>query len=771
MTRRNKFDICGFFLLLVSECCVAAHTNLHRDDQAIVRPVILKTPHGSQHLRIPPPSSGGHPGDPSNPHPLNAHPSNQRPRPYYTGDDQLGSPYYLDAQGRPAAQPPHVTPEDLAFRGKECDMDPKGACHPQARYRSHSGRCNNLHYPDFGAADQPLPRILPPVHHAAFFRTRSAAGGLLPSPRVVSLAARSLPQARPTEHNVMVMQMGQFIDHDFVLTPVVQDDDKKSLECKECNSWTHPGCAPIPIPRNDPFKSAHDVKTGALRCLPFTRTAVRARPSGFGRHTVDQINISTGFLDLSTVYGNDACRMNRLRLFTNGHMTETRVMDFEKGVLPMVPGDLFEDCRTKHGKCFMAGDDRSNEHLGIMVSHMLYLREHNRIAMRLTKMNPHWDDERVYQVARQINIAQYQHMLYNEFVPTLIGYWKAKEYGLLPQKNGYSDRYDSRVNPGVLNEFATAAFRLGHTMIPDDFRMLDKDYAPVSSFPLVETFHNTSMVFPMESGDYLVRGMVGTRLKPIDLKLVDITLDRLFEKLGVPHSGEDLFARNVARGRDHGIASYTTYRQFCGLGQTANFDDLRNAMPDEAIESFRQVYASVHDIDLYVGGLAEKVLPGALVGPTLACIIAFQFLNSKRGDRFWYENKEAGFSYVQLHAIRSTASFANIMCENMAENFDHSIPPQALRLPCNRKNPLIPCSRLHKLDLNLWAEKPTFLPKPCTYMSTVYRPGAPVSVSPCLACVCHADGKLQCKPVHRGCEYPGLDEYCKLFCDEGVYRN
>lgn len=55
----------------------------------------------------------------------------------------------------------------------------------------------------------------------------------------------------------------------------------------------------------------------------------------------------------------------------------------------------------------------------------------------------------------------------------------------------------------------------------------------------------------MRSTDYLVRGMVGSRLKPVDLKLVDIALDRLFEKLGVPHSGEDLFARNIARGIDN----------------------------------------------------------------------------------------------------------------------------------------------------------------------------------------------------------------------------
>lgn len=58
------------------------------------------------------------------------------------------------------------------------------------------------------------------------------------------------------------------------------------------------------------------------------------------------------------------------------------------------------------------------------------MREHNRMADSLRSLNPHWEDERLYQQARKIFTGQYQHIIYNEFLPRLLGLNAMNVYGM-----------------------------------------------------------------------------------------------------------------------------------------------------------------------------------------------------------------------------------------------------------------------------------------------------------------------------------------------------
>ena len=103
-------------------------------------------------------------------------------------------------------------------------------------------------------------------------------------------------------------------------------------------------------------------------------------------------------------------------------------------------------------KCFLGGDSRVNEVVDLAVLHAAWLREHNRIAKILSQMKPSWNDETLYQETKRIIVAQFQHIIYNEFLPLILGPRALAHFGLQLSR-GYSDSYNPVIDVSVLNEF------------------------------------------------------------------------------------------------------------------------------------------------------------------------------------------------------------------------------------------------------------------------------------------------------------------------------
>ena len=79
------------------------------------------------------------------------------------------------------------------------------------------------------------------------------------------------------------------------------------------------------------------------------------------------------------------------------------------------------DPTKSHIPCFLAGELRANEQLGLLSMHTMFLREHNRIARELAELNAHWDGDMIYHETRKILGAIMQHITYKHWLPKILG--------------------------------------------------------------------------------------------------------------------------------------------------------------------------------------------------------------------------------------------------------------------------------------------------------------------------------------------------------------
>merc|ERR1719483_1994207 len=357
-------------------------------------------------------------------------------------------------------------------------------------------------------------------------------------------------------------------------------------------------------------------------------------------------------------------------------------------------------------------DSRSNEQPGLTAYHTVWLREHNRLAVELKYLNPHWNDEKLYQEAKKILTAEMQHITYNEWLPIVLGTDFMDELDIIPVNYGYSSRYDKTVNPTVINSFAAAAFRFGHTLIQgmlDLVKEVHFDRQTVNRGPLSDSFYNPELVYVPGKLDTFLVGLATQPGQKYDNIITDEVTNHLFQAKNKSF-GMDLVALNLQRGRDHGLPGYNAFREVCGLNRVKSFDLLSDLIPAKIVERLKIIYDHVDDIDMFIGGISEAPVAGAILGPTFQCIIGDQFKRLQHGDRFYYDNSVSPgkFTAEQLVEVRKS-SLARVHCDNGDDI--KLMQPLAFRKP-SLINPLVPCAAITipKINLFAWQEGFRLLP-------------------------------------------------------------
>jgi hypothetical protein len=129
-------------------------------------------------------------------------------------------------------------------------------------------------------------------------------------------------------------------------------------------------------------------------------------------------------------------------------------------LVPDLPNDL---PRNSAGRAII-GDERNDENLLVAQTHLAFMKFHNRVVDHVRAENPAMSDDAVFAEARRLATWHYQWIVLFDFVERLT------EPGLIRKiKNEGRKFYRFKSRPFMPVEFSAAAFRLGHSMVREDY--------------------------------------------------------------------------------------------------------------------------------------------------------------------------------------------------------------------------------------------------------------------------------------------------------------
>lgn len=470
--------------------------------------------------------------------------------------------------------PIHESPSDPeGLNDGECSQgsDPY-PCYP-GKYRSYSGHCNNVERGEWGSATMGFNRFLPPQYGDGVSSPRrsSSRGSDLPSPQEVSKSLHSGSEVEHPHVTTLTAFFAEFVLHDIAYTA------KQSGYRISCCD----------------FRSNEKIT-----CKEFVQTCPTLK-IGCKRGPREQINQVSSFIDGSTIYGSSEEEMKSLRSFYGGELKSQKVATMKKSRMRelLQPLNNIQDCRSAdRRKCFKSGDIRVNENVGLTLMHTMWMREHNRIARKLSDLNPHWSDDTLFEEARRIVGGEIQHITFNELLPSILGEEVMDKYGLRLQISDHYRAYDTNVNPTMDNAAATSVYPFLYSMMPSRFERYSLQLKMLGTRKMGDTYFNASDLYDENMFDEYLMGLVSQNAHDSDLVVSNEMMTSSSSPFRSNNGQEsvaplDLVSRIIQQGRDHGISGYVEWRKMCKIQpDIKRFEDLETIIPASVVKKLSKLY-------------------------------------------------------------------------------------------------------------------------------------------------------------------------------------
>jgi prostaglandin-endoperoxide synthase 2 len=324
------------------------------------------------------------------------------------------------------------------------------------------------------------------------------------------------------------------------------------------------------------------------------------------------------------------------------------ILDFPLGINNLQPGS------DRFNHIFAVGGDRVNATPYVAMMNTLWLREHNRIAGLLELAYPDWDDERVFETARNNIIVMFIKLVVEEYINHI-------STAVIPFSANPTVCWNAGWNR---TNWMTTEFSLlyrWHSLIPQTLnwggKRIDGSALSLNNTLLIE------------------RGLVGS--------FIDVSGNHA-TALGLQNSADFLVRADshaIAQGRYNNVATYNDYRQAMKLKPLRDFKELvgtskrkdEQERRDALAAEMERLYGDIDNVEFFTGLFAEA--PGAngplprLVMVMVAMDAFSQALTNPLLSQHVYGDdatSRVAFSLEGLAIIAQTNSLRDILARNGA---------------------------------------------------------------------------------------------------------
>jgi len=368
-------------------------------------------------------------------------------------------------------------------------------------------------------------------------------------------------------------------------------------------------------------------------------------------------NTSNHEIDLSPLYGRTAEQTGALRLrsetFGARGRLKTQTIDgedyapflFDEAGLAVKsefaaldpPLGLHHLPPEKKAKLFAFGGDRANSVPSVAAMNTLFLREHNRLASLIETANPDWDDERVFETARNTVIVLFIKIVIEEYInhiaPTPIRL-----------RADPSVAWDAPWNkPNWITTEFSLLYRW-HALIPERVIWAGRDY------PVADTFMNNALLLNAGLG----RAFAELAAQPAT-------------ELGPRNTAAALLPMEEASVRQDRLSRtppYADYRAYVKLKKPRRFAQMTKDKPTRA--RLKDLYGAPDHVEFFVGLFCETRAVNSPLPPLVLRMVAVdafsQALTNPLLSRHAF-NADT-FSPIGWDAIQATHTLKDVLVRN-----------------------------------------------------------------------------------------------------------